>query len=273
MNRCHGCDEHPRLIERRKHYRDHSQSSESVGALFTSRRSCRWLAIRLPGRGEETVLTTLSESSSKELLRRHGVPFADEHIVWTPESAVAAATAVGYPCVAKLNGDRIAHKTERGLVKLGLQTPEAVKAAAIELFDAATPNDGEVSVLIAPMLWGARELIAGFLTDEQFGKVVMLGVGGVLAEAIGDVAFRLLPLANGDANSMIDELKTQTLFGPFRGEPEIDRASVALILGALDAVAMTEPNVVSVDLNPLIIVNGRPIAVDALVEVADGGSN
>lgn len=207
------------------------------------------------------------------MLRRYGVPFVDEHIVLTPESAVVAATTVGYPCVAKLNGDRIAHKTERGLVKLDLKTPEAVKAAALELFDAATPDDGEVSVLIAPMLSGARELIAGFLTDEQFGKVVMIGVGGVLAEAIGDVAFRLLPLGKGDADSMIDELKTQTLFGAFRGEPEIDRAAVALILGSLDAVAMSEPNVVSVDLNPLIIVNGRPIAVDALVELADGGSN
>ncbi|MBJ7281604.1 MAG: acetate--CoA ligase family protein, partial [Acidimicrobiia bacterium] len=137
-------------------------------------------------------MTTLSEASSKELLRGHGVPFAEERIVSSPEEAIEAAEKIGYPCVAKLNGDRIAHKTERGLVRLGLQSPEAVRDAVSDLFGAATPEDGEVSVLIAPMLSGARELIAGFLTDEQFGKVVMIGVGGVLAEAIGDVAFRLL---------------------------------------------------------------------------------
>ncbi|MBJ7514628.1 MAG: acetate--CoA ligase family protein [Acidimicrobiia bacterium] len=217
-------------------------------------------------------MTTLSEASSKELLRRHGVPFAEERIVSSPEEAIEAAEKIGYPCVAKLNGDRIAHKTERGLVRLGLQSPEAVRDAVSDLFAAATPEDGEVSVLIAPMLSGARELIAGFLTDEQFGKVVMIGVGGVLAEAIGDVAFRLLPLASGDAESMIDELKTQSLFEEFRGEPAINKDSVAIVLNALSNVAIAESNVLSVDLNPLIIVDGEPIAVDALVEIVSGVS-
>jgi succinyl-CoA synthetase beta subunit len=217
-------------------------------------------------------LATLSEASSKELLRRHGVPFAEERITSSPEEAIAAAESLGFPCVAKLNGDRIAHKTERGLVRLNLQTPDQVGGAARELFSAATTDDGEVSVLVAPMLSGSRELIAGFLTDEQFGKVVMIGIGGVLAEAIGDVAFRLLPLEAGDAESMIDDLKTQALFDEFRGEPAINKDSVALVLTALSNVAEEESDVLSVDLNPLIIVNGEPIAVDALVEQTSGGS-
>ncbi|MEI8335283.1 MAG: acetate--CoA ligase family protein [Actinomycetes bacterium] len=217
-------------------------------------------------------MTTLSEASSKELLRRHGVPFAEERITSSAEEAIAAAESLGFPCVAKLNGDRIAHKTERGLVRLNLQTPEAVGAAAKDLFSAAKPEDGEVSVLVAPMLSGSRELIAGFLTDEQFGKVVMIGLGGVLAEAIGDVAFRLLPLGAGDAESMIDELKTQALFEEFRGEPAINKESVVNVLNALSNVAQEESNVLSVDLNPLIIVNGEPIAVDALVELTEGAS-
>ena len=216
-----------------------------------------------------TQSMTLSEAASKDLLRRHGVPFAPEHVAGTIEEAVAAARAVGLPAVLKLNGDRIAHKTERGLVRLGLATEGAVAAAADELLAAATPEDGPVSLLVAPMLRGTRELIAGLLTDPQFGPVVMIGVGGVLAEALGDVAFRLVPLDLDEARSLLDDLRLQSILGPFRGEPAVDRDAVAAVLVALAEVAAAEPGVVSVDLNPLIIVDGRPIAVDALVETTE----
>ena len=127
-----------------------------------------------------------------------------------------SAREVGLPAVVKLNGERIAQKTERGLVRLGLATEDAVAIAAGELLAAATPEDGEVSLLVAPMLSGSRELIAGLLTDPQFGAVVMLGVGGVLAEALADVAFRLVPLGPGDAASLIDDLRTAALLGEFQ---------------------------------------------------------
>ena len=213
---------------------------------------------------------TMSEASSKDLLRRHGVPFAEERVVTSVEAAVDAARAVGFPTVVKLNGDRIAHKTERGLVRLGLVSEDAVAAAATELLAAATPEDGEVSLLVAPMLRGSRELIAGLLTDPQFGPVVMLGIGGIFAEALGDVAFRLVPFDLDEARSLLDDLSLQSILGPFRGEPAVDRDAVARVLVALAEVAADEPDVVSVDLNPLIIVDGRPIAVDALVEVGGG---
>ena len=213
-------------------------------------------------------MATLSEAASKELLRGYGVPFADERVVADAAEAVDAARAVGLPCVVKLNGDGIAHKTERGLVRLGLRDEASVAAAAEELLAAARPEDGAVSLLVAPMLSGSRELIAGLLTDPQFGPVVMLGVGGILAEALADVAFRLVPLGPGDAESLIDDLRTSALLGEFRGEPAVDRSAVVAVLEALDALARNETQVRSVDLNPLIIVDGRPVAVDALVEVA-----
>src|SRR5215218_10154083 len=144
-------------------------------------------------------MPTLSEAASKELLGTFGVPFPDERVVATAEEAVAAADAIGYPVVAKLGGDAIAHKTERGLVRLGLGSAEQVRDAAAALLAAATPEDGEVHVLVAPMLRGNRELIAGLHHDEQFGMTVMLGVGGILAEAVQDVAFRLVPITRLDA--------------------------------------------------------------------------
>ena len=82
-----------------------------------------------------------------------------------------------------------------------------------------TADDGEVAVLVAPMVHGNRELIAGLADDPQFGMTVMLGIGGILAEAISDVTFRLVPIERVDAEEMIDDLRTQALLGPFRGEP------------------------------------------------------
>lgn len=120
------------------------------------------------------------------------------------------------------------------------------------------------------MISGSRELIAGVHTDPQFGRCVMLGIGGVLTEALGDVAFRLVPITAADADDMLEELRTQALLGPVRGEPAVDRAAVRAVLLALSALADNENQVRAVDLNPLIVHDGRPVAVDALVEVIDG---
>ncbi|HET8620558.1 MAG TPA: acetate--CoA ligase family protein [Acidimicrobiales bacterium] len=212
-------------------------------------------------------MPTLSEAASKELLGPFGVPFPAERQTATAAAAVEAADALGYPVVVKLGGDGIAHKTERGLVRLGLGSAEQVHEAAAALLAAATPEDGAVHLLVAPMLRATRELIAGLHDDPQFGMTVMLGVGGILAEAVADVAFRLVPIERTDAEDMLDDLALQSLLGPFRGEPAVDRDAVAAVLLGLSAAAAARPDVASADLNPLLVVDGRPVAVDALVEL------
>jgi succinyl-CoA synthetase beta subunit len=215
-------------------------------------------------------MPTLSEADSKALLARHGVPMLDERVVADADAAATAATELGFPVVAKLCGAAIAHKTERGLVRLHLGDAAAVRAAATDLLGRATPEDGEVGVLVAPMVSGTRELIAGLLTDEQFGPCVMLGVGGILAEALADVVFRLAPISEADADAMIADLRTQAMLGPFRGEPAVDRSALRAVLLGLSQLAAADSSVRSVDLNPLVVSarDGRPIAVDALVELA-----
>jgi acyl-CoA synthetase (NDP forming) len=215
---------------------------------------------------------TLSESASKALLGDVGVPLAAEREVTSPAAAAAAAAELGFPVVAKLCGETIAHKTERGLVRLRLADVTAVEEAAAELLDAATPADGDVTVLVAPMVAGSRELIAGMLRDAQFGPTVMLGVGGILAEAVADVVFRPAPLDEITAGEMIDALATQRLLGPFRGEAAVDRAALTAVLVGLGRLAAERADVVSVDVNPLIVrPDGTPVAVDALVEVGEVG--
>jgi acetate---CoA ligase (ADP-forming) subunit beta len=206
--------------------------------------------------------------SSRAVPAPYGVPFLPELVAGTPAEAAAACAELGGPVVAKLCGDAIAHKTERGLVRLGLADPAATEAAAAELLAAARPEDGAVSVLVAPMVRATRELIAGVAQDPQFGPTVLLGIGGVLAEAIADVVVRLVPITEIDAAEMIDDLATQALLGPFRGEPSVDRSALAGIVLALSEASRREPALLSVDLNPLMVVDGRPVAVDALVEVS-----
>jgi succinyl-CoA synthetase beta subunit len=213
-------------------------------------------------------MPTLSEADSKRLLATYGVVFPTEREVDTADDAVAAAREVGLPVVLKLGGAAIAHKTERGLVRLGLADADAVREAATALLAAATPDDGAVHLLVAPMLRGNRELIAGLHRDDQFGMTVMLGVGGILAEALADVAFRLVPITRQDGADMIDDLATQKLLDELRGEPAVDREALIDVLIGLSDAAVADAAIVSADLNPLIVVDGRPIAVDALVEVA-----
>jgi len=210
---------------------------------------------------------TLSEAESKALLARFGLPLLDERLAADPNEAAVMATEIGYPVVAKLHGVNIAHKTERGLVRLGLSDATAVRQAAKELFAAARESDGFVEVLVAPMVRGNRELIAGVANDPQFGMTVMVGIGGIFAEALGDVAIRLVPITRVDAEEMIGDLQTQALLGAYRGEPAVDRERLVDVLMGLSAAVLASPDVMSVDLNPLIVVDGIPIAVDALVEV------
>ena len=217
----------------------------------------------------QTVTRTLSEHESKRVLTAAGVPVLDERVVETTDEAVDAAheVAPGAAVVAKLCGEGVAHKTERGLVRLGLHGDDDVRAASRALLDAAVPEDGAVGILVAPMVQGSRELIAGVLRDPQFGPCVMIGVGGVLAEALADVAFRLVPVERVDAEEMLDDLAAQPLLGSLRGEPSVDRRAVADVVLALSRLAVENADIVSVDVNPLVVVDGRPVAVDALVEV------
>tara|TARA_B100000446_G_scaffold172138_1_gene179999 strand:+ start:363 stop:1001 length:639 start_codon:yes stop_codon:yes gene_type:complete len=212
-------------------------------------------------------MPTLSEADSRRLVEDAGVAVSPWTTASDAGSAAEAAEALGLPVVVKLCGDAIAHKTERGLVRLGLSSRDEASAAAADLLAAARPEDGEVGLLVSTMVHGNRELIAGLVRDEQFGPCVMLGLGGILAEAVADVAFRLAPLEHGDALDLIDDLGAQSLLGEFRGEPAVDREALADTLMALSRIA-ADSDIRSVDLNPLIVVEGRPVAVDALVETA-----
>ena len=216
---------------------------------------------------------TLSEHDSKRLLAPYGVPFAREAVAHTAGEAAEHAAVLGFPVVVKLGGDAIAHKTERGLVRLGLGDVASVRAAATELLAARRPEDGDVHLLVAEQVRSARELIAGMTHDPTFGPCVVLGLGGILTEALGDVVFAAAPLGEREARRMLGDLPARRLLlEPFRGEPAADLDALARLLVGLGRLACERPEVASVDLNPVLLPGGRPVAVDALVELRDAGA-
>ena len=199
------------------------------------------------------VSITLSEAESRRVVAGYGVPVSP-FVIGTSADEVLAAV-----------------DSERGLVRLRIADADSLRTACDELLGKAVPEDGDVEVLVSSMVNGNRELIAGLNDDPQFGMTVMVGVGGILAEAIRDVSFRLAPISEVDAAEMLDDLATQRLFDEFRGEPKADRAAIIDALVALARVGAEEVGLRSADLNPLILVDGKPMAVDALLEIDSNG--
>jgi succinyl-CoA synthetase beta subunit len=218
---------------------------------------------------------TLSEYESKRLLREYGVTTVAEFLVENADEAIARAEEMGFPVALKLCGATIAHKTERDLIRLNLSGAAAVRTAAAELLAKQRAEDGEVGLLLQAMARGRREIIVGMVRDPQFGPCVMLGLGGILAEAMRDVVFRMAPPSRADVDDMMAELKAGHLLGPFRGEPGIDRDALAQVVTAVARVGLERAEVRSIDVNPLILTQvagkpaAQPIAVDALIEVED----
>jgi hypothetical protein len=213
------------------------------------------------------VTTALSEWASKQLLGST-VPRPREARTANRDAAVAFARDVGGPVVAKASG--VAHKSDRGLVRLGLDA-DSVAACWDSL---AAGGDG--TVVVAEQVEGDVELIVGGVRDPHFGPVVSVGLGGVTAEVFGDVVFVLSPPEPGELDRAITELRSAPLFDGYRGLPAIDRQALHDIVDAVAGLLERDPSVVEVDCNPVLVAGGRPIVVDALVvrdsPVADGSA-
>jgi len=206
----------------------------------------------------------LNEAEAKQFLAAYGVPVIHEAVATGPEEAAAKAQDIGFPVVLKGLGSKLTHKTERGLVRLGLNSPDEVRKAARKIAAAAgTDLEG---LLVQPQLSGRREFVAGLFHDDQFGPVVMFGLGGVFTEALGDVVFSLAPLDEAQADQMLDELAAKTLLGPFRGEKAADRGQLVRALVGLSRVGWEHPEIREIDINPLLVApEGQVAAVDALI--------
>lgn len=199
------------------------------------------------------------------LLHAARIPVAPFVTALDPGDAVQAADSLGYPVVLKaVGGAELLHKTEAGGVVLDLGDAEAVRQAAQNMMDQLTPQ----RLLVMQHIKGGQELILGIKRDPGFGPVVLLGLGGVAAEALGDVSLRLAPVDDAEAGQMMDELRGAALLKGFRGQPPVKRAALLETVMRLAILAERVPAITELDINPLLAGPGGVMAVDARVRVS-----
>ncbi len=220
-------------------------------------------AKRIISEAERRGEKTLSEFESAEVLREYGVPVAGSALCRSAEEAAARAADLGFPVAMKACGAKLTHKTERGLVRLGVSGGEEAAGAYRELVEAA---GGEAEgVLVQEMVKGEREFVIGLTRDPAFGPCVMFGLGGVFTEALEDVVFRVAPFDEKEAKRMTGEIRGKKLLGALRGMPEVDLDKLAGALVGLGRLGLELDDVAEVDVNPLVVRGASPVAVDALV--------
>ncbi len=213
--------------------------------------------------------TTLTEREAKPVLAAYGVPVVAEQRVQSASAAVSAAENLGFPVALKVESPDIPHKTEAGVIRLNLNTPEAVKAA----YDAVMANAGNVlpkphinGVLVQPMAPAGLEIMAGARIDPLFGPLIVVGLGGIFVELLKDTALALAPVTHTEAKAMLNKLKGRALLSGFRGSEPVDLESLADVIVRLSELAADQQALIAeIDVNPLICNGKHVIAVDALM--------
>ena len=208
--------------------------------------------------------TTLTEFESKQVLASYGLPVTREVLVDKMADLLKAAEQIGYPLVIEGSAAEIAHKTEAGLIRVDVRSEQEATAAFKEIME-AMDGAGGGAVLIQQMIRGKRELVVGLIRDPQFGPCVMFGLGGLFTEVLKDTVFRVAPLVKQDALDMMQEIRASKILEEVRGMAAVDRDVLADILMTVGRIGMENDRIKEIDINPLIISDGKPVAVDALV--------
>lgn len=213
---------------------------------------------------------SLSEFESKCLLSEYDAPVTPFELATSPAEAVEAAAGFDGPVAMKVASPDIVHKTEAGGVELNVSGERELREAYERIVANANAYEPAADIrgaLLSPMVDDGIELIVGVVQDEEIGPVAIVGVGGVLVEAIDDVAFRALPLTEYDAASMIEEIEAQTLLDGPRDFPPVDRDALVSLLRTVSELAVENPDIAELDLNPVIATEDGLTIVDAAIEL------
>lgn len=216
----------------------------------------------------------LSEVEAKAMLAEFGVAVTDTRLAASVDEAVAIAGELGYPIALKVVADEITHKTDVGGVELGIADAEELRAAAQRIHEAvaaAAPGVAPAGLSVQPMAAPGTEVILGITQDQQFGPVLMFGLGGVFVEVLKDVAFRVVPLEPRDASEMIREIQGFPVLEGFRGAEPADLAAIERMLLQLSEFAQAHPEVAELDLNPVFARADGAVAVDARIVLTPDG--
>ncbi len=210
----------------------------------------------------------LDAVETERLLACFGIRMVEQVLVETPEEARAAAERLGGLLVLKAVAPGLTHKTEHGAVQLGLDSPDAVEAAARAMRDRLVREGfADVRLLVQRQVSGGVELFVGVTHDRHFGPVVVCGLGGVFVELLRDISVRLTPLSVEDAQEMLRELKGYPVLTGYRGSPPVDLPALEALLLRVSLLAEELPDVAELDLNPVIARADGVVVVDARVRI------
>ncbi len=209
----------------------------------------------------------LTEATSKRLLAAYGIPVSRTETAGSPEGAVEQASKIGYPVVMKISSTVVTHKSEAGGVRLDLRTAEEVRSAWDDIMAAARSREVQAQeVTLQPMIDRPDfEILIGAKRDAIFGPLILFGTGGIFTEVLKDVAFALPPLNRLLAERLMQRVRIYTLLKGYRSVPPADLASLEEIILRLSQLVVDFPEIAELDMNPVIVKDGRPLAADARV--------
>jgi acyl-CoA synthetase (NDP forming) len=207
--------------------------------------------------------TALSEYESKQVLAAYQIPVTREILVDDVKDLTAATQEIGYPVVLKACSSEIAHKTEKGLIRVDIRNDKEARAAFEEIMSKI--EGAGHGVLVQEMVKGKRELVIGLTRDVQFGPCVMFGLGGIFTEILKDISFRIAPIEKRDALEMMHDIKGYKILEDVRGMEAVDLDMLADILINVGQIGLENEKVKEIDINPVIISGNKPVAVDALI--------
>ncbi len=214
----------------------------------------------------------ITEDVSKSILKSYGVKVPPYALATTAKEAVKASKKIGFPLVMKIVSPQILHKTDAGGVKVGVADAKEVKKTFDQILKSVKKYDKKAEIkgiLLEKMVPKGVEMIVGLQVDPQFGPVIMAGLGGVMTEVFKDVAWRMLPITQADAKSMIEELKSSKLFKGFRGSAPIDMDMLAKALVQIGKIGTDNAVYVnSIDFNPIVVYPKSYYVVDAKIILA-----
>ena len=238
---------------------------EAAPPLPVDRERAFSLVQRVIARGD----TKLNEIEALELLHCYGIPAAPAQLAQTGAQAEAFARNIGQAVVMKIVSPQIMHKTDVGGVRVGVRADDVRETFASIVASArrAVPDARVEGVLVQSMVTGGRELIAGVTRDPLFGPLVMFGLGGIYAEALRDVSFRIAPLSDADADDLVAGIRARKIVEGMRGQPPVDRSALRDVLRRVSQLAVDIPQIQELDLNPLLGFGDGVVAVDARVRV------
>ncbi len=216
--------------------------------------------------------TEVVEFQAQEVLRAYNLPTPNTGLARSSDEAVAAADKIGYPVVLKIASPQISHKSDVGGVKVNLADAEAVRNAFFDITARAQRMRPEAYIAgclvqeMAPK--GCKEIIIGFKRDDQFGPLLMFGLGGIYVEILKDIAFRLAPLGRDDAKGIIREIKSYMLLKGVRGEQPVNFQAIEDILITMSELALDFPEIVEAEFNPVLVNAEKAVVADVRITLS-----